>query len=622
MEEDSNARRRLLQKLAAAAAGGFTVQALARRAGSPDDAEVPPLLRANPEPLANAAQQYPVRHGEIGVVAPEFPYGHGLRHGIKTDGTDTTAEVKNWRDSILGMGTYADAYGLLRPLCKAVLPSGLIRVTEPGALLLLRYGEGPMIWGYVIEGDGLQTTVFYDPKTPGPLLFASNRLFGLVVRNISFEARDDAEPADWLRSESAGPQQYFTFENLGFCGRWRAGVRLSAPAADPKNADCNSEFKFDRINIGATFTDAFLCDAENDVLQSAQFLNYWLSNVNQTRSGSLVRLRRGGHVTITNLDVSGFKPDADRYLIDLPEIGGYSDDIHSLIVRNARFEPLSEHARFLRCRWERGTVVIDGYDDVLWRNTEHLCFDLRVSNALSDSRLGKTGEGAAAAGAQYWFANGRFTGIHRFVFRGTGDADYVPATIQYQNCEFCGPRNDPAARNIHSFVRLVPDGGTSMLLRPHLRFRACRMESAPDHVTDWDLGVQGPHPTTQAPIKALRFGSSSEGRLPSGEEARVLLAPGALVLRVTWIFPGGRAPSRPYRFELANDYDDDRREVLAVLEGDDLSQRVARVDLIAYETIPWPPPENFDAMRSATLVLRETRAPGVHPTAQCIVEYI
>jgi hypothetical protein len=627
VDEESNPRRRLLQRLAAAAAGGFTATTLAGpRSVSPEES-LPPLLRSTPDPLATGEPTlYPVRAGEVGVVAPGYPYGHGLRHGIKTDGSDTTAEVVNWRDSIVGLGTYADPYGLRHLRCCGVLPAGVIRISKPHALLHLPHDAGPTRWGYTIEGAGIRlTTIIYEPDEEGPLMFASNEVYGLTVRNLHFAIADDFKMRnDWLLSESAGPQQLFTFENLAFDGPWKGGVRLSGPPWDPKAANCNSEFKFDRLNIGATFHDAFLVDSDDDALQSGQFLNYWFSNVNTSMAaGSLVRLRKGGHVTITNLDVSGYKPAEESYVLDFPEVGGYSDDIHSLIVRNVRFEPLSPHARFLRCRWERGTVAIDGYDDCLWRNTEHVSFDIRVGNSVSDAKFGKSGEGTAAGGAQYWIANARMSGVHRFVCAGTpGGDDSVPATIQYQNCEFCGPDNDPASRNIHSFIRFAPDGDRSMLLRPHVRFRACRIEAVPNHVTDWDLGVQNAHPSSQAPIKALRFGTSQYGRLPSNGAASMVLAPGALVLRVTWIAPAGRAPNRPYRFELSNGYNDDRRQILSVLEGDDFSAKASRVDQIGYETIPTPLPGKFDPMASATLVLRETHGPGVHPSAQCIVEYI
>jgi hypothetical protein len=621
-------RRRLLRGFAAVATGGLAAQALSGCEGeqlptSPPQRAPVPLLP--PPSVRDEDAVYPVQAGEVGVVAAQFPYGHGLRYGVKTDGTETTAEIINWRDSIVGMGTVPDPYGLQHPRCRAVLPAGVIRITKPRALLDLR--KGPTLWGYTIEGEGLRlTTIAYEPDTPGPLLFASNRVFGLVLRNLHFAAPDKVErPSDCLVTLSSGQNQFFTFENLGFDGRWRSAVRLSNVPGVPIEAN-NCEFKFDRINVGPNgFEDAFLVDAAHDELKSGQHLNYWFSNINTTmRQGTLVKLRRGGHVTIDNLDVSGYSPAQESFVIDLPEVFG-SDGAHSLIVRNARFEALSEKARFLRCRWERGTVCIDGYDDIVWRNTSHLNFDIRASNAVSDASFGKFGTGASPAGAQYWFANGRFTGVHRFKFRAEpgGDAQNVPATIQYQNCEFCGPANDAAARNIHSFVRLLPDGGKSFVSRPHVRFRACRVEAVPNHVTDWDLGIQGPHASTTAPIKAVKFGTARHGCLPSGAAAAMVLPPGTLVLRATWVAPRGRGPAKPYRFELSDGYEDAaRRQVLAVFEGDDFSLPASRTDLIAHETALGPAKPDLDPVRGSTLVLRETRSPGVHPSAQCIVEYI
>src|SRR5262249_19462991 len=153
---------------------------------------------------------------------------------------------------------------------------------------------------------------------------------------------------------------------------------------------------------------------------------------------------------------------------------------------------------------------------------------------------------------------------HRYLCSGMAadDNQNVPASIQYQNCEFAGAYNDPAARNIHSFVRFAADGDKLPTFRPHVRFRNCRVEAVPNHVTDWDLGIQGPHASGNAPIKALKFGMPRHGSLPSGESTAIVLPPGTVVLRVTWVLPAGRAPSeRAYRFELSNGYDDARRQL-------------------------------------------------------------
>jgi hypothetical protein len=624
LEDDFNNRRDVLRKLAVLAAGGAALAPAATQAERPSEA-VPPWLPGM-HPGAPSSELFPIRTGEVGVVAPAWPYGHGLRYGIKTNGVDTTDEVLNWRDSIVGMGFIADDYGLLHPRCRAVLPAGVIRISKPRALLDLR--DGPVLWGYTIEGEGVRlTTIVYDPPNPEPMLFASNRIFGLTVRNLYFTIPEKATiRPDWMLSESLGKQQWFTFENLAFDGNWRAGVRLSGVPGSGEPPDCNSEHKFDRIIIGANFEDAFLTDSDIPGLQSQQFLNYWMSNINMGGDGRLVRLRRGGHVTITNLDASGYKPPKETFLIDLTEVGN-SDGCHSLVIRNARFEALSDGARFLRCRWERGNVVVDGYNDIVWRSTTRLSFEIRAGSAASVDSFGKFGEGASPAGAQYWFANGRFTGFHRFLCRGEAgsEAQNIPATIQYQNCEFCGPLGEPASRNIHSFVRFLADGDRPLINRPHVRFRSCRVEGAPNHVTDWDLGIQGAHASTTAPIKSLRFGTPQNGRLPSDGATSIMLPPGTLVLRVSWILPGGRAPEakRPYRFVLTNGYEDaTRRERLAIFEGQDFNDTASRVDLLAHDTAPWPQPADFDPVRAATLVLRETAGPGIHPLAQCIVEYI
>ncbi len=627
-------RRQFLQRIGLAAAGGLAAHTLAacdKSPGQPKPVVTPAPPAPLPAPIPSGAETllYPVQPGEVGVVAQWFPYGHGLRYGVKTDGTDTTAEIVNWRDSIVGLGTYDDNYGLKHSRCKGVLPAGLIRITEAKAMLDLPH-DGEQIYGYTIEGEGLRlTTIVYDPKTPGPLLFASNRIYGLVIRNLHFCTPPEPKAvSDWFRSESGGKRYSFTFENLAFDGTWRGGVRVAAVPGDAHGGDTNSEFKFDRINIGGQgFRDGFLVDSEDESLRSSQFLNYWMSNINTTMTaGTLVRLRRGGHVTITNLDVSGYQPPKETFVIDLPETHA-SDAAHSLMIRNARFETLSEHARFLRCRWERGNVCIDGYDDIIWRSTTRPTFEIRASNAVAAPDADKLPAGVSASGAQYWFANARFTGVHRFLCRGAigSDADNVPATIQYQNCEFCGPSDDAASRNIHSFVRFVADADKSLIFRPHVRFRACRIEAVPNHVTDWDMGVQGARASTTAPIKSLRFGTTMDGRLPSGAATAIVLPSGAMVLRVTWILPGGRAPAagRGYRFELTDGYEaEGRRARLAVFEGDDMNSAASRVDLLAHDTIPWPLPPKFDPVRSATLVLRETRSPGTHPSAQCIVEYI
>jgi len=229
-------------------------------------------------------------------------------------------------------------------------------------------------------------------------------------------------------------------------------------------------------------------------------MNYWFSNISTTmRSGTLVRLRRGGHVSINNLDVSGYRPQSESFVIDLPEVRDEGSP-HSLSIRNARFEPLSEHARFLRCAgsaaWSASTTTTIS-SRAAPRGSPSNCAPA-ASTAARLRRLGRRSQPGRRA------VSLRQLPLHRRASlpvprHARGDDDNVQNLVQYQNCEFAGPEGDAFARNIHAFIRFSADGGGAARSgRTCASAPPCRLEARPPHVSDWDLGIQGPHASTSA----------------------------------------------------------------------------------------------------------------------------
>lgn len=236
-----------------------------------------------------------------------------------------------------------------------VLPPGMMRVTRPGALLARDLAGRHD--GLRITGAGQQSTVLvYDPEDASdPLLWNNNSVLGLRLARLTLYT--DVPGAVFARCHGSGISQDHQFIDIAFRGRWGIGVEMVPDPDSGAAGNNNSEFLFDRVHSGV-YLDPFtlLLGRSSD-----QNLNYWVRNCKLWGWVTIARLHRGGHLHISDCDVSGYAPKAANYLVEL--LGdNHARGVCACSIRNLRVELKTAQALLLRSEWPSGTIDITGLD--------------------------------------------------------------------------------------------------------------------------------------------------------------------------------------------------------------------------------------------------------------------
>lgn len=235
-----------------------------------------------------------------------------------------------------------------------LLPPGLFRVTRPGTLLEKDYlGRHD---GLVITGAGRDATiVYYDPDAPEPLLWNNDSVLGMRISRITF--RTETPGAVWARLYSNGVSQDHRFCDVAWRGQWGIGVDLVRDPDTGNPGNNNSEFLFDGV-LTANYASHFVLLSGR---ASDQNLNYWIRNSKLWGWVTVARLERGGHLHVTDCDVSGYSPKAPNHLFEL--LGEqHAEGVCSLIIRGLRVELKTSDALVLRSEWASGNIEITGLD--------------------------------------------------------------------------------------------------------------------------------------------------------------------------------------------------------------------------------------------------------------------
>ncbi|MDO6586987.1 hypothetical protein Q4543_15850 [Salipiger sp. 1_MG-2023] len=381
-----------------------------------------------------------------------------------------------------------------------VLPPGMMRVTRPGALLARDLAGRHD--GLRISGAGQQSTVLvYDPEDASePLLWNNNSVLGLRLARLTLYT--DVPGAVFARCYGSGISQDHQFIDIAFRGRWGIGIEMVPDPDTGAAGNNNSEFLFDRVH-SAVYLDPFtlLLGRSSD-----QNLNYWFRNCKLWGWVTIARLHKGGHLHISDCDVSGYAPKAANYLVEL--LGdNHARGVCACSIRNLRVELKTEQALLLRSEWPSGTIDISGLD------LSSQTYRMTPAAPVIELILGE-GRGPILS-----VSDTQFAGQLRVDNHGQKGSDQ--ALIAFTRCSFFhGAGPDEV---------VIYDGSKAPRRIPDMIFRDCRGTARRDRgLWDCNLGALLGGACRIESHQALLPADGSAQRLPKGARIEALVDPATL----------------------------------------------------------------------------------------------
>lgn len=533
-----NLRRSFLTTLGALTGAGVATAAGARDLGSP----------ANPK--SDAAEKV--------VSVADFP---GL------DGTGRSPSDEAFRAALQAVAgqVHAPAFGE-NPNniggARIVVPRGTYLLTRPGVLFNARQFPSRTC-GFTIEGDGPPGTVviLYKPGRDGSGALFNNqdKALGVRLRNLQFHGMDAR--SDLITSVSSGGAQDYAFDDCMFTGTWRYGVDLTGD-------NCNSEWKFWRCTWAGTW-DSFLHVGEKNT--SDQFLNYWFEHCRYWCSSPWIDMRRGGHIKLTDCDVSGYEPSAQTYLFNLRG-NNHAMGVCSFKAHGLRVEQKSRNAGLMLCEWEQGNVG--------FRECDFGSQGFRPFAADTVSAVFSPGN---TAGAQIVFDNCQIMGRHQYV---SGNTPAAQGRAVYRNCDFVNYTYPDEALMFSEANNLAAN-------RRVVTLEGCRGKGAANVYADAEIGWHvAASAAVRTKVMALRVARGQRGSMPTA-----ILPLNAVVTRVV--------------FDTAGD-----RGSYAVVSGDATKLSVVKASGPAEERLPF----RCNTRQRCTLTLTPGSDPGAEVVA--LIEYV
>lgn len=405
-------------------------------------------------------------------------------------------------------------------LAQAILPAGELKVNTPKALLDSAYWSG-RTEGLTYSGVSAEGTVIvYEPTTAGDLIYNYDNLLFLTFKNMGFmgkNALDASGASNWMYSyNDNGGAQGLTVENVRFGGKWLKGTHL-------EGINNNSEHIYFNVFWSGCDHEDWLYSPTSGGGGSDQFVNYWFTACRYwTCTGRWINLHAGGHVHINHCDVSDWAPTVSKHLIRFDQAShGYG--VTTLRIKGLRTEQKTEYAHVLYCRWEQGTIEVEGLDcssqhfnevggsPSIDPDAEHIYLEF-ASNIIQPSVC---------------FKSCRFMGKMRVV--SNTEAYKHPPVILMEGCEFM-----TVDRPDKFFI--FDASGANLGGLPVVKGRGCSCLAAGSTVQvvgDWDLNWRGNGHSAE--VKTAFF-TLPTGKANGGTGAAltsiVRLNKGALILRV------------------------------------------------------------------------------------------
>ncbi|QPF87112.1 hypothetical protein IC762_12780 [Bradyrhizobium genosp. L] len=243
---------------------------------------------------------------------------------------------------------------------KIRIPSGTYLITRPEAMLDRDWPSSTLGLSYEGAGAGI-SAINYRPARAGSLFFNNNAVLYLRLSGILFACNDGLSV--FYEAVSAAKAQDVRCDDIVWNGSWSTGFKLSG-------TNTNSEYKWTACTIAGSW-DYFLDLDGND-----QLLNYWFTQCKfwVTRGGGWVRARRGGHIKISECDVSGWIERTGRPLFALLGTAHARGVCHFLCI-GSRFEIRADNAPIIRSQWPHGVISfinVDFGSQAPWRSHDYV----------------------------------------------------------------------------------------------------------------------------------------------------------------------------------------------------------------------------------------------------------
>jgi hypothetical protein len=171
----------------------------------------------------------------------------------------------------------------------------------------------------------------------GDVFQIKNNMKHVIFENIIFKSVDDTQAPTRIlfNSDSDGNVSDFKFHYCKFLGRFDKVFNLTG-------SDTNSEFAFNNCAISGNW-DSFIYVPADD--SSDQFLNYFFNHCSYNGQGRWITMNKGGHVKLTNCDVSNISPTTPQYLFNFISKGNFKQGFSTFIDNGSRYELRNANAR-------------------------------------------------------------------------------------------------------------------------------------------------------------------------------------------------------------------------------------------------------------------------------------
>jgi len=306
----------------------------------------------------------PEQPGEKGRWIRQFTVGEiDVRwFGATGDGrTDDTLAFQKTRD-YAKRRSRSDPQVASDPLgsVKIRIPAGTYLIAQPEALLDRTWPSSTLGLKYEGLGPGI-SSINYRPQSPGPLLYNNNAILFLRLSGLLFACNDGQ--SNFYESNSNGKAQDVRCDDVVWSGSWALGFKLSG-------TNTNSEYKWTSCTIAGGW-DYFL-----DLDGSDQLLNYWFYCCKfwAWDGGGWVRARHGGHIKISDCDVSAWRETKGRPLFALLGTTHARGVCHFLCI-GSRFEIQTDTAPVIQSQWPHGAITFINADfgsQAPWRSHDYI----------------------------------------------------------------------------------------------------------------------------------------------------------------------------------------------------------------------------------------------------------
>ena len=374
-------------------------------------------------------------------------------------------------------GTPGAATAIAPASAAVVLDPGVYTVDEVEAMMP---GKALVDMTYGLHIDAPHgATVIFNPTAAGVALI-NFRWVGVWFSNIRFVCGDRAAGSTvYLGDNSAGSaSQGVHFIQCAFDGPWKYGIRLQGD-------NNNSEFSFWDLDVSGFQNDGAVLYVDATV-GSDQFLNYYFGGITKLwgTDAALVRMSKGGSITIDHLDASGWGKAGTGTLIELRG-SSHADGVTQFLCHHLRLEDFGANTRVLYSEWSNGNVTFSSVDQSSQLGA-HVQSGASPYGVKWDIAL--AADGSDHPGAIYKISNSRLAGKIR-VSSNWGTNNQRPRIIVEDSewADFIRPSD---------VVQFVP--ANAEYIWPQVEFRGCRSDSAQAEGSwaTWDATIGWQHQRT------------------------------------------------------------------------------------------------------------------------------